>query len=106
MSDNKRQGLLEIGITAVKVLLFVLLIFNALVFILYGFINRGDVIGSESVRFMENWTVEEGNDGSQVLRSTLPQAIKNGEYLFFDTRKDVSVYINGELRKDFVEKEM
>ena len=104
MSDNKRQGLLERGITAVKVLLFVLLIFNALVFILYGLINRGDVIGSESVRFMENWTVEEGNDGSQVLRSTLPQAIKNGEYLCFETRKDVSVYINGELRKDFVEK--
>lgn len=28
----------------------------------------------------------------------------DNEYLYFETRKDVAVYINGELRKDYIEK--
>ena len=36
--------------------------------------------------------------------STLPQGIQDHEYLFVETRKDVAIYIGGELREEFVEK--
>ena len=47
--------------------------------------------------------VKEENSGDQLLTTTLPQDVVDNEYLYFDTRKDASVYINGELRKDFIE---
>ena len=103
MQDNKKQGLLEMSITAVKVLLLVMLVFTTFVFVYYGIIDRGDTIKKEQVRFIEDWTTiyEEGNN--QTIISILPSELADNEYLYFDTRKDVSVYINGTLRKDFIE---
>ncbi len=104
MSDNRKQGYYDVGISVVKILLCFLMLFNTYVFIYYGLINKGDVIKREPIQYVEGWTItyEEGND--QTVSTTLPQNIESNEYLFFDTRRDASVYINGELRKDFVEK--
>ena len=104
MKENKKQRLLELSINTVKILLFVVLLINAFVFVFYGLIKRGDEIKKDPVLFLENWTVSDREDGTQSIEGILPQDIRNNEYLFFETRKDVSVFINGELRKDFVEK--
>ena len=103
MNENKKQGLLDMSIKAVKLILCVMLIFNAFVFVFYGLINRGDVISSDPVQFVDNWDIVSGENGDQILSTTLPQNIEENEYLYFETRKTVSVYINGELRKDFVD---
>lgn len=102
--NDKKQGLLELGITAVKALLGIMLVINTFVFIFYGLINRGDVIPNDPVRFIDDWSVNPKDNGDQELRSILPQNIMDNEYLYFETRKDVAVYINGELRKDYIEK--
>ncbi len=103
MKKEKRR-LLEISITTVKILLCAMLLFNALVFIVYGLIDRGDVIEKETVRFIKDWNITENENGDQTLTTILPGDIKDNEYLYFDTRKDVYVYVNGEFRKDFIEK--
>ncbi len=104
MKNNKKQRLSDICNAAVKILLLALLVFNAFVFIYYGFINKGDVIPKEKVRLMKDWDEQEGENNEITIFSTLPQNITDNEYLYFDTRRDVTVYINGELRKDFKEK--
>ncbi|MBR6404031.1 MAG: response regulator [Eubacterium sp.] len=104
MNKIKKQGLLETSVMTVKVVLCLLFVFNAFVFIYYGLINRSDVLEGESVSFFDNWTVSESEDGDYSVYSTLPENIKDNEYLFFITRKDAAAYINGELRKDFIEK--
>ncbi|SEQ95677.1 Signal transduction histidine kinase [Lachnospiraceae bacterium NE2001] len=103
MSNSKKQGLFEISIVVVKILLVFLLVINAFVLVFYGLINRGDVVERDQVRFMEKWDISEDDDGCQILSSFLPDGVEDNEYLYFATRKDVSVYINGELRKDFVD---
>ncbi len=103
MNGNKKQDILGITTRAVKVLLAVLLLFCSFVFIYFGLINRGNVVEKESVRYIEDWTFISDEGSEQVLTATLPEDVKDNEYLFFDTRKSVSVYIDGEFRKDFVE---
>ena len=103
MSETRKRGLLEMSIYTVKILMFILLGFNAFVFIYFGVINRGNVIESEPVRAVKEWTLNYGEDGDQTLRSVLPKDVMDNEYIFLETRNDVFVYINGELRKDFVE---
>ena len=113
MNNNKTQRFLDISVLTVKVLLFCLLIFNAFVFIYYGVVNKGEVVSKDPVRFIEGWTVTDTEGNSFVtgrsymtdktdrnkysVTSTLPSDIKDNEYLFFITRKDIAVYINDEL---------
>ena len=104
MNKNKKQRLLDISNAAVKILLLVLLVFNAFVFIYYGFINKCEEIPKEKVQFMKDWSVQEDENSEITISATLPQNITDNEYLYFDTRRDVTVFINGELRKDFIEK--
>lgn len=73
--NDKKQGLLELGITAVKALLGIMLVINTFVFIFYGIINRGDVIPNDPVRFIDDWSVNPKDNGDQELRSILPQNI-------------------------------
>ncbi|MCR5586372.1 MAG: response regulator, partial [Lachnospiraceae bacterium] len=101
MNTDKKRGLYEISIDAVKILLFILIAFNAFVFLYYGLINRGDPIKDEPVQYVTEWTVTDKENGDQVITSTLPDNIKSSEYLYFDTRRDAVVYVNGEFRKDF-----
>ena len=118
MKNSSKQRLLDTSVTAVKIVLCVLFAFVIFLSIYYGMINKADVPKDEPLEFIESWTVTDNNgkdfttDRSYVseelseydytIRSTLPQDIKNNEYLFFETRKDTAVFINGELRKDFV----
>ena len=102
-NNNQKKGIYEISITVSKIVLFVLLVFSAFIFVCYGLIKRGDVIQNEPVRYVENWEVTTDENGNQTVTTVLPSDIKANEYLFFDTRNDVSVFINGELRKDFIE---
>ena len=103
MKSNRKQGIYEISLTASKTVLFVLLAFCGFVFVFYGLIKRGDIIQSEPVNFVENWDVAYSENGDQTLTTTLPADVKANEYLFLETRNDVSVYIDGVLRKDFIE---
>ena len=87
---------------------------------IFGIINRSDTLEKDPLLFVDSWSVVDGDkneistdsyylSGAQqgcdcTIFSTLPDGIKDNEYLFFDTRKETSVYVNGVLRKDFVEK--
>ncbi|SEF85918.1 Signal transduction histidine kinase [Eubacterium ruminantium] len=104
MENDKNKRLYEKGITAVKILLCFMLALNAVVFVYYGMINRGVVKKSDPIRYIKDWTVTDDEKGDQLVTGVLPQKIDDNEFLYFDTRKDVSVYIDGILRKDFVEK--
>jgi signal transduction histidine kinase/DNA-binding response OmpR family regulator len=120
MDKKEKQGVFESSINIVKFVLIFLLMFNAFVFIYFGIINGADVWDSEPIRFIESWMIREGDgnsfktgrsliaeeefDKEIVIYSTLPTDVRDNEYLFFVTRTDIAVYIDGELRKDFVEK--
>ncbi len=104
MNKNRDQRLLDISVMTVKVVLCFLLVFNAFVFIYYGVLNRSDVLKGDSVHPLEGWSVSDSDEENYTVVSTLPDDVKDNEYLFFFTRKDVAVYVNGELRKDFIEK--
>ena len=120
MDKKEKQGVLESSINVVKIVLIFMLIFNAFVFIYFGIINGADVWDSEPIRFIESWSVTDSDGNSFdtgrsfiaeeelnkeiVIRSTLPDDVKDNEYLFFVTRTDIEIYIGGELRKDFIEK--
>ena len=119
MNSTQSKGIAGISEVAAKVILFTLLIFNAVLFVYFGMISRSDVVESESFHFIENWTMEDsegntypagrsyiapkGDDRIYTIYATLPENIKDNEYIFFTTRKDVEVYVGGELRKDFVD---
>ena len=64
----------------------------------YGLINRGDKIRQDQVRYLREWNTSYDVNGDQTVTFTLPQNIQDNDYLFFTTRNDVSIYINGELR--------
>ena len=103
MKDYKKQELSEMSITAVKILLCVMLLFGIFVFVYYGLINRGYETDKEEISFVNDWIITYSKEGDQTLKTILPKNIKDNEYIFFETRKDVSVYINNDLRKDFIE---
>ena len=103
MSNDKKQRLLEISITTVKALLYIMLVFNAFVFVFFGLIDRSHVMQRDPVQFVLNWTVTTNDRGDQVMTNTLPQNLEANEYIYFETRNTVSVYIDGELRDDFIE---
>ncbi len=119
MSSNKKQGFSGMSVMFARLVLCILLVLNAFVFIYYGVINRSNVLEDESLQYIEKWTVVDA-DGNEfttgrsyvadkqyekgfTIYATLPTDVMDNEYLLFVTRKDVAVYINGELRSDFVE---
>jgi signal transduction histidine kinase len=120
MKKTGRQTLIETSVMTVKVILCILLVFNAFVFLYYGMPDRRNLVYQEPFRMMEDWKVTdcEGNEIDPkdherkwkekeqdfTIYANLFDRISDNEFLFFDTRKDAAVYINGELRKDFIEK--
>ena len=105
MSKEKKQGLLDISVMAVKVVLYFLLVVNAFVFVCFGIINRSDVLEKEPFQTVDDWTVSDDEEGHYVLSTVLSDNVEDNEYLYFNTRKDAEVYVGGELRKDFKKKE-
>ncbi len=104
MSKEKKQGLLDISVMTVKVVLYFLLVVNAFVFVCFGIINRSDVLEKEPFQTVDDWTVSDDEEGHYVLSTVLSDNVEDNEYLYFNTRKDAEVYVGGELRKDFKEK--
>ena len=115
---NRNKGFFGASVMTIKVVLCIMFAAITLVFIFFGIINRVDFMDGEPLQFIEEWTVVD-SDGTEFktgrsyidgrerdkgfsIYSTLPSDITDSEFLFFVTRKDVAVYINGELRKDFV----
>ena len=72
--------------------------------IYFGVIYKSDIVTDETVHPMTNWTVEKDEENEFIAISNLPQDVKDNEYFYFLTREDVAVYINGELRLDYIEK--
>ncbi|MCR4927697.1 MAG: response regulator [Lachnospiraceae bacterium] len=103
MKENKEQRLLDICIMVVKILLCSMLVFNAFVFVFFGLINKSDTAKEKQIKSLENLTVTNTGDAGQTVTAELPKIIENGEILYVETRNDVSVFISGELRRDFVE---
>lgn len=119
MNKSGNKSILETSIFAVKIIMCILLVFNVFVFIYFGLIFKNDVPIGDGVRCISDWTVidsegnehktdryfvaETGKDKNYTLYAMLPDDIKENEYFYFDTRKDIEVYIDGELRNDFIE---
>ena len=118
-NEKKNKGLFDTSVLTIKAVLCIMFVSVGLVFVFFGVINRVDFMDDEPFQYIENWTVID-SDGSEYttgrsfvdgkkrnqscsIYSYLPSDIKDNEFLFFITRKDIAVYINGELRKDFVE---
>lgn len=121
MADEKKgHKLLDISTKAVKIVLYGTILFSIFIFVYYGAKKQSDQVQAEEIRYIENWTIVKA-DGTEIhtgrtyraeekyavdyeIYSTLPADVKDNEYLCFQVGKNVTVYVDGELRKDFVEK--
>ena len=103
MNPKEKHEISEIFISISKVMLCLFLVINAFILFFFGVLDRSDTLPEESTRFLEDWTID-SEESAYTIVTTIPMDIKDNEFLFFDTRKDVAVYINGELRDDFIEK--
>ncbi len=106
-------------ILIIKVVIFVSLSSLIVGLICFNAADKSDPIVTESPVFLENWTVTDPNGvvftsgrtyrnsdgtlGTFVMESKLPDNIRDASYLSFITGGTVEIYVNGELRKDFVE---
>ena len=106
-------------ILLVKVVIFVSLSSLIVGLICFNAADRSDPVVTEPPVFIENWTVTDPNGvvfkagktyrnsdgtlGTFVMDSKLPDNIRDASFLSFITGGTVEIYINGELRKDFVE---
>ena len=80
---DKKQRLLQISVMAARIVLCVVLIFNAFVFVYYGALNRGDIPGTDPVKFISDWEITDKDGEYMQFVSTLPEDIKDNEYFFF-----------------------
>ena len=103
MKNQIKQRLYQASIMTVKIVLGSMLALSTFVLFYFGLINRGHVVETDPIRYLNDWAVTIADNGDQTLKATLPRHVADNEYLYFETRKDVYVYINGALRKDFVE---
>ena len=116
---DKKRGLPEISAVAVKLMLCIMLAATAYIFIFYGIVNRVPAASGKELKYIESWKVTESTGAEyttgrsfvadrELARdytavSVLPENIEDNEYMFFIVRRDTAVYIDGTLRKDYVE---
>ena len=102
----------------VKILFFAVLFISAAGLAYFSSIDHSNPLEYHEPVFIEEWTVtgpdggvsQAGstlrNDGKRIgvftVESKLPEKITDDSYLCFIVGGDVAVYIDGELRKDFV----
>ena len=100
---------------------FVYLLASFIFFLYCLNIDRSGVITNDEPVFIENWTVTDsaGNsfevgrsyvddrayDEDFVIRTTLPDGIRDNSYICFATRSDTIVYINGVVRTEYIRKQ-
>ncbi len=104
MKTNENRSALYICVKTAKIVLCISLLFSIFVLIYYGMINRANVMEDDACLFISDLKVNESNENTLSVVANIPSGISDNEYLFFLTRKDADVYINNELRKDFIEK--
>ena len=104
MKTNENRSVLYICVKTAKIVLCISLLFSIFVLIYYGMINRANVMEDDACQFISDLKVNESNENTLSVVANIPSGISDNEYLFFLTRKDTDVYINNELRKDFIEK--
>ena len=118
--EKKGQKLLEVSSFLVKLVMYSMLCAAILIYLYYGSKEQPDQVKAEEIRYIEHWFVEQP-DGTEILTgrtyraeedypedyaiyATLPKDVMDNEYLCFQVGKNVAVYVDGELRKDFIEK--
>ncbi|MCR5651663.1 MAG: response regulator [Lachnospiraceae bacterium] len=105
-------------IRAVKILFLIVLIISVSGLLWFSGIDTSDPMEYQEPVFIENWTVtspdgtvfsagssyrNEGySKGVFTMVSNLPENITDDSYFSFINGGDVAVYINGQLRKDFI----
>ncbi|MBR4514788.1 MAG: hypothetical protein IKO61_07885 [Lachnospiraceae bacterium] len=92
INKNKKYGVLEICILVGKILLCAMLLINFYIFVVYGLLNRGNIMEGEDVWFVNGWTVADGAEGEKTLSATLPRDVSNNDCFYFKTCKDTAVY--------------
>ena len=119
---DERMGkkLLDISSMAVKTVMYAMLLAAIFIYLYYGSKEQPNQVQAEDIRYIEHWRVEMP-DGTEKLvdrtyraetdfpedyaiYSTLPEDVEDNEYLCFQVGKNVAVYVDGELRKDYIEK--
>ena len=107
------------GTTVFKILFFTVFVFSLLLgAYLIKTLNNDYNEHNNAIKYIDNWTVTDSygnsfeagrtyNDERALsedftIISVLPDNIYNNSLLCFSNRSDVSVYIGGELRKDFI----
>lgn len=115
----ERDKLLDTSTLICKIVMFAMIAAMAFITLYYGVINKSGIVKTDSCRYIEQWTVYDGDGGSFttgrsyradkefkhdfVVESTLPSDVKDNEYLCFSTGKNIAIYIDGELREDYIE---
>ncbi len=103
-----------------KIILILMLIFIFMLAVFYAIKDKKGAMEIDKPVYIDQWTVtdSEGNSFTTgryhvaekdykdyfTIEATLPDKIKDNSVLCFQTGKNVEVYVNGKLRKDFVEK--
>ncbi|MCR5179256.1 MAG: response regulator [Lachnospiraceae bacterium] len=117
-ADNKNEKHAGKVILAVKILFFLVIALSAAGLWYFSSIDHSDPREYTDPVFIEKWSVtmpdgsvvEAGssfrNDGKRMgdftVESTLPETVSDDSCLCFIIGGDVAVYVDGELRKDFV----
>ncbi|MCR5503375.1 MAG: response regulator [Lachnospiraceae bacterium] len=116
--EEKKQGYSRI-VAGYKAVFIAMLAFTAFMLIYFSAKDRAGWKPEEEIIFIDRWTVTEA-DGTSIetgreyyaskdykeeftISSTLPEGLGNNQYLCFSTGRNLSVYINGEFRGDFIE---
>ena len=120
--SNKKENIADKGAkgtTVFKILFFTVFVFSLLLgAYLIKTLNNDYNEHNNAIKYIDNWTVTDSygnsfeagrtyNDERALsedftIISVLPDNIYNNSLLCFSNRSDVSVYIGGELRKDFI----
>ncbi|MCR5790389.1 MAG: response regulator [Lachnospiraceae bacterium] len=107
-------------IFAIKIIFFVLLGAGFAGLLWFNAVDHSSPFQYEDPVYIDEWTVEdpEGRvckagrsyrneellQGTFIITGRLPESVREDAFFCFMTGRDVEVYVNGELRKDFISK--
>ena len=120
MRDKKtKKSITDLCSHGVKIVFVFMLIMTLYVLVHFGNKEKNSGIEIDPVEYIEQWTVIDGDgrsfttgrfyaaekdyDKDFTILSTLPEKVEDNMFLCFPTGKNLSIYINGELRDSFDE---
>ena len=116
--NNDYDKLLNSIVFVVKIVFFLLVFFTLYIFLYYKIKDSAGLVHKEEYNFIDHWTVIKNNgetfstgrvfEGDEAfdnysIVSKVPDYVEDNMYLCFRVRDDLEVYINGELRMDYIE---